>query len=202
MGVADVDGEQHAGRSPHAGRMRCRGRCRRFRVRQGADGEVVDPGLGDLAGIVQAQPAARLDLRPAGHRLHRAAHAGDRHVVEQHEVPRRRRRPRGPPRRGRPRPRPAPRGNAPRTARNAAATPPAATTWLSLTIAASDSDIRWLTPPPHRTAYFSSARSPGVVLRVSRTAAPVPCSGVSPGTGGSARPRTSGRASSARCARR
>ena len=41
------------------------------------------------------------------------------------------------------------------------ATPPAATTWLSLTSAASDSDIRWLTPPPQRTAYFSSARSPG-----------------------------------------
>ena len=47
-------------------------------------------------------------------------------------------------------------------------------TWLSLTRAASDSDIRWLTPPPHRTAYFSSARSPGIVLRVSRTCAPVP----------------------------
>ena len=55
---------------------------------------------------------------------------------------------------------------------NASATPPAATTWLSLTSAASDSDIRWLTPPPQRTAYFSSARRPGVVLRVSRTAAP------------------------------
>ena len=65
-------------------------------------------------------------------------------------------------------------GNAARTARNASATPPAATTWLSLTIAASDSDMRWLTPPPQRTAYFSSARRPGVVLRVSRTAAPVP----------------------------
>ena len=47
-------------------------------------------------------------------------------------------------------------------------------TWLSLISAASDSDIRWLTPPPHRTAYFSSARRPGVVLRVSRIAAPVP----------------------------
>ena len=34
--------------------------------------------------------------------------------------------------------------------------------------------MRWLTPPPHRTAYFSRRRIPGVVLRVSRIAAPVP----------------------------
>ena len=33
---------------------------------------------------------------------------------------------------------------------------------------------RWFRPPPHRTAYFSSARQPGVVLRVSRIAAFVP----------------------------
>ena len=45
-----------------------------------------------------------------------------------------------------------------------------------MTSAASDSDIRWLTPPPQRTAYFSRARSPGVVLRVSRTLAFVPSS--------------------------
>ena len=36
--------------------------------------------------------------------------------------------------------------------------------------------MRWLAPPPIRTAYFSRARSPGVVLRVSRTIAPVPAS--------------------------
>ncbi len=65
-------------------------------------------------------------------------------------------------------------GQVSRTAQKACATPPAAATWLSLTRAASDSDMRWLTPPPHRTAYFSSARSPGVVLRVSRTRVPVP----------------------------
>src|SRR5659263_454784 len=59
-------------------------------------------------------------------------------------------------------------GNVARTAWKAARTPPAASTWLSLTSAASDSDIRWLTPPPQRTAYFSRARRPGVVLRVSR----------------------------------
>ena len=46
--------------------------------------------------------------------------------------------------------------------------------WLSLMSAASPSPIRWLRPPPHRTAYFSSWRSPGVVLRVSRTVHPVP----------------------------
>jgi hypothetical protein len=33
---------------------------------------------------------------------------------------------------------------------------------------------RWLTPPPHRTAYFWRARSPGRVLRVSSTRARVP----------------------------
>ena len=36
--------------------------------------------------------------------------------------------------------------------------------------------MRWFAPPPQRTAYFSSARSPGVVLRVSRTTQPVPSS--------------------------
>jgi hypothetical protein len=63
-----------------------------------------------------------------------------------------------------------------RTAANASATPPAAATWLSFTSAASLNDMRWLTPPPHRTAYFCSARRPGNVLRVSRTCAPVPAS--------------------------
>ena len=61
-----------------------------------------------------------------------------------------------------------------RTSSKASVTEPAAAMWLSLINAASDSDIRWLTPPPQRTAYFSSARSPGSVLRVSRIAAPEP----------------------------
>ena len=65
-------------------------------------------------------------------------------------------------------------GYAARTSANAFPTPPAASTWLSLTSAASDRLIRWFSPPPRRTAYFSSARRPGVVLRVSRTAAPEP----------------------------
>ncbi len=58
---------------------------------------------------------------------------------------------------------------APSTASRAAtATPPASVAWFSLTRIASSRPPRWLTPPPMRTASFSSARSPGVVLRVSR----------------------------------
>ncbi|CAM5713868.1 hypothetical protein SBADM41S_03980 [Streptomyces badius] len=45
-----------------------------------------------------------------------------------------------------------------------------------MTRAASESDIRWLSPPPQRTAYFSRARRPAVVLRVSRTLALEPSS--------------------------
>ena len=36
--------------------------------------------------------------------------------------------------------------------------------------------MRWLLPPPQRTAYFSSTRRPGVVLRVSTSCTPEPCS--------------------------
>ena len=83
-----------------------------------------------------------------------------------------RRRPRRPaPRRAgrgrRPRPRSSPGGRrAARTRAIAVATPPAAATWLSLISTASSRPKRWLAPPPQRTAYFSRARSPGVVLRV------------------------------------
>ena len=52
--------------------------------------------------------------------------------------------------------------------------PPAASLWLSLIIATSNSPMRLFVPPPHRTAYFSRARMPGVVLRVSSTIAPEP----------------------------
>src|SRR4051795_9926587 len=38
----------------------------------------------------------------------------------------------------------------------------------------SEREKRWLVPPPHRTAYFWSARSLGNVLRVSSTRARVP----------------------------
>ena len=51
----------------------------------------------------------------------------------------------------------------------AGTTPPAASTWLSLTIAMSLRPNRWFTPPPQRTAYFCSARQSGSVLRVSST---------------------------------
>ena len=46
--------------------------------------------------------------------------------------------------------------------------------WLSLIRTPSSRPKRWLTPPPMRTAYFSRARRPGVVLRVSDDAGPVP----------------------------
>src|SRR5215472_15168100 len=39
----------------------------------------------------------------------------------------------------------------------------------------SERSRRWLWPPPQRTAYLSSTRSPGTVLRVSRIWARVPC---------------------------
>ena len=44
--------------------------------------------------------------------------------------------------------------------------------WLSFTSTKSESEPRWLTPPPARTAAFSSARSPGMVLRVSQMRTP------------------------------
>ena len=137
------------------------------------DGEVVDAGLGDGAargpGSARRWPRAGPGRRSA--RRPRAARRGP--CCRAAPGRRRRRAPRAAGRGSRPRPRPAVRASA-RGRLEGRPTPPAATTWLSLTSAASDSDIRWLTPPPQRTAYFSSARRPGVVLRVSRTAAPVP----------------------------
>src|SRR5579875_3512533 len=41
--------------------------------------------------------------------------------------------------------------------------------WLSLSRTPSESDARWLAPPPARTAAFWSARRPGSVFRVSTT---------------------------------
>ena len=52
--------------------------------------------------------------------------------------------------------------------------PPAAAMWFSLISTASYRPARWLLAPPAATAAFSSARIPGVVLRVSSTLAPVP----------------------------
>ena len=48
------------------------------------------------------------------------------------------------------------------------------TRWLSLMSTASSRPKRWFAPPPQRTAYFSRARRPGVVLRVQTIAAWVP----------------------------
>ena len=63
-------------------------------------------------------------------------------------------------------------GWAPATSSTAAPSPPASATWFSLIRIASSSPSRWLRPPPAATAAFSSARSPGVVLRVSRISRP------------------------------
>ncbi len=57
-------------------------------------------------------------------------------------------------------------------------TPPAMAMWLSLIRIASSRPKRWLAPPPQRTAYFSTARRPGVVLRVQTTRARVWAIGV------------------------
>ena len=47
--------------------------------------------------------------------------------------------------------------------------------WLSFTSTPSERLPRWFVPPPARTAAFSRARRPGVVLRVSSTrVAPAP----------------------------
>ena len=46
--------------------------------------------------------------------------------------------------------------------------------WLSFTSTNSESEPRWFTPPPARTAAFSTARSPGSVLRVSQIRATGP----------------------------
>ncbi len=141
---------------------------------QRPDGKVVHAGLGDRAGAGQRQPAAGLQQRPAAGQPHCRGQVRYGEVVQQDQVGA------GLQRLGyllegvaldlqR-----QARARAHRTAANAAATDPAAATWLSLIRAASDSDIRWLTPPPQRTAYFSSARRPGVVLRVSLIARRVP----------------------------
>ena len=55
-----------------------------------------------------------------------------------------------------------------RRARRTAASIDSPPRWLSLTRMPSESEPRWFTPPPARTAAFSRARRPGVVLRVSR----------------------------------
>ena len=127
------------------------------RVGERADRDEVDPGLGDLARPLEGEPAGGLERGAPGGDPHRLGHRRAVHVVEQD------------------RSQPASSssrswsrsvtststrssGYAARTARYAGTTPPAATTWLSLTIAMSERLNRWLTPPPQRTAYFCRAR--------------------------------------------
>ena len=61
-----------------------------------------------------------------------------------------------------------------RAADTAAAMLPAAMMWFSLIRIASYRPMRWLWPPPQRTAYFCARRRPGMVLRVSSTRTAVP----------------------------
>ncbi len=62
--------------------------------------------------------------------------------------------------------------------RMAALIEPAAMMWFSLTSTMSCRPMRWLRPPPQRTAYFCARRRPGSVLRVSRIWQPVPATAV------------------------
>ena len=75
-----------------------------------------------------------------------------------------------------------------RAASTAGPTPPRAAMWLSFTSTASERLMRWFAPPPQRTAYFSTARSPGRVLRVSLTTAPRTGHGADHGRRGSGDP--------------
>ena len=150
---------------------------------------------------LEAHAAGRLQPGPAPDQHHRLAQRAGAHVVEQDPVGARRRAPparppgrRPPPRPGRsasrgapgPRPPPAPRR---RSAR-----------WLSFTRTRSNRPIRWLTPPPARTAAFSSAaharRGLAGVEHRHRGA------GGDVGRRSAWPPRRGGRAGSAGCARR
>src|SRR2546430_14827835 len=66
----------------------------------------------------------------------------------------------------------SPDGAAPRA--RARSPDPSSAQWLSFQSTAAESERRFSTPPPTVTAYVSSARRPGVVLRVWVTRAPVP----------------------------
>ena len=133
---------------------------------------------------VQAQAPGGLQLAATGDERHSLGGLGGREVVEQDQVRAGVRPPRPAAPGSRPPPRPGPRGTGCGPPRTPAATPPAATTWLSLTRAASHRPIRWLTPPPQRTAYFSSARRPGRGLAGVADAGTRAGQGIGPGGGG------------------
>ena len=174
LGVPHVDGEQHGGPFLGGAALGAAVRCRlsaqveaevehRGRVGEGTGRQQVGTGGGQGRGRLEGDPAGHLDQ---GVRTRRPA-------------PRRRPRPPGPGpccragRRWRRRPPPRPPGPSRshststirpghwRRARATASAMVAPPRWLSLTSTASDRLPRWLTPPPARTAAFSSARSPG-----------------------------------------
>ena len=173
LGVAHVDGEQHGQPFPPAttaGRSNPRSSTGAEWVSAPTDIRSA-PAAASAGRRVQVDPAGHLDQRPG----RRPPAPGDArgHLVGAHVVEHDHRGAGGhrlgrPGRRGRTPPRPSGRATGARARATASAmdSPPR---WLSLTSTASDRLPRWLWPPPARTAAFSSARSPGVVLRVSST---------------------------------
>ena len=137
-------------------------------VGEGADRDLVDAGARDRGDGVERHAAARLDARASRGTARRSSRspraAGCRRAASRRRpssasracssdsTSQRMRRWREPRSRARV---------------DRARAPPTAAMWLSLIRMPSKSAMRWLRPPPQRTAHFSSARQPGVVLRVS-----------------------------------
>ena len=135
---------------------------------QRADRHEVGAGGGELRDAFEGHAAGDFDLRAMA-RLVPPRRESDWSACCRPESSRRRPRAPGPPGSASPpRLRPAGRAGARGRARPRPATPPARRMWLSLIRIASNRPTRWFDAPPARTAYFSSTRSVGVVLRVSR----------------------------------
>ena len=124
-----------------------------------ADRDLVDPGLGDVADVLERDAAGGLEARAAADErdggAHRrgvmlsrriasapAASASDTCSSVSHSTS-------------------TGSGVAARSRSTAVATEPAARRWLSLTSTPSSSPKRWFFPPPQATACFSSTRRPG-----------------------------------------
>ena len=140
----------------------------RRRVRQRSHGDEIRAGLRQRRDPVERHAARDLHLargRAPAARLHERPPAADCPPAAYRLPPPA---PRRPARGSAPPPRPRDPAACCRAARTAEAIPPASRTWLSLIRNASYRPKRWFVPPPTRTAYFSSARSLGVVFRVSR----------------------------------
>ena len=158
------------------------------------------PGPCERRQRIERDAARHLDPARAVEQLDRLAHLARRHVVEHHDVDTRARAPRRPARACRTRLRRC----APASARGPGRRPrrcPQPARWLSLISTASESESRWLKPPPARTAAVCSARRPGSVLRVSRMRTSSPTRASRTGASASRRP-SSATAGSARRARR